>query len=197
MTKHRMELFTDGVFAIVLTLLVLDLKVPGARGWAGAVEIGPALVVHAATFVIVGTFWYVHHGQFARVTEITSGVILFNLVMLFWITLLPFCAKTIAAFPTDPLGASLISADCALCKLSMMATRLSAHSAIDDNEAMRSWRRGRVAIVWILILADLLGAGLAWVNPWFGYGAPLATVAVFLGLAAPPDAERKIGLRTA
>jgi uncharacterized membrane protein len=197
MTKHRMELFTDGVFAIVLTLLVLDLKVPDARGWAGAMEIVPALLVHAATFVIVGTFWYVHHGQYARVTEITTRVILFNLVMLFWITLLPFCAKTIAAFPADPLGGSLISADCALCKMSMVATRFSAHSAIDDNEAMHSWRRRRWAIAWALIVTDLLVAGLAWVNPWFGYGAPLATVAVFLGLSAPPDAERKFELRTA
>jgi uncharacterized membrane protein len=193
MTKHRLELFTDGVFAIVLTLLVLDLKVPGARGWAGGVEIAPALLVHAATFTIVGAFWYIHHGAFARVTEISPRTVLFNLVLLFWITLLPFCAKTIAAFPGDPLGASMIAGDCALCQLAMIVTRLSAHSTIDDNAAMRAWRRGRLAMVWGFTLADILGAGLAWVSPWYGYGAALATVLLFLLLRAPSVVEQKFG----
>lgn len=56
MTKQRLELFSDGVFAIVLTLLVLDLKVPSAPGLAGLREIVPALLVHAASFFIVGVF---------------------------------------------------------------------------------------------------------------------------------------------
>ena len=197
MTKHRLELFTDGVFAIVLTLLVLDLKVPGARGWAGAVEIGPALLVHASAFTIVGAFWHVHHGAFVRVTEIGTRSVLFNLLFLFWITLLPFCAKTVAEFPTDPLGASMIAADCAFCLISMAAARLSAHSTIDDNVAMRSWRRGRVATISAFVLADLLGAGLAWISPWYGYGAALATVLLFLLLPAPSAVEQKFEHRVA
>ena len=62
MTKHRLELFSDGVFAIVLTLLALGLKVPTAHGLAGLKEIAPALLVHAASFFIVGVFWLIHHG---------------------------------------------------------------------------------------------------------------------------------------
>jgi uncharacterized membrane protein len=195
MTKHRLELFTDGVFAIVLTLLVLDLKVPGARGWAGGLEIVPALLVHAATFTIVGAFWYIHHGAFVRVTEVSSRTVMFNLVMLFWITLLPFCAKAIAAFPSDPLGASLLAGDCALCQISLAVARLSAHSTIDDNAAMRAWRRGRLAMIWAFILTDILGAGLAWVSPWYGYGAALATVLLFLLLPAPSAVEEKFARR--
>ena len=197
MTKHRLELFTDGVFAIVLTLLVLDLKVPVARGWAGGLEIAPALLVHAATFTIVGAFWYIHHGAFVRVTEISSRTVMFNLVMLFWVTLLPFCAKTIAAFPSDPLGASLIAGDCALCLIAMAVARFSAHSTVDDNPAMRAWRRRRVVMIWGFILTDILGAGLAWVSPWFGYGAALATVLLFLLLPAPSVVEQKFAPRAA
>ena len=60
MDKHRLELFSDGVFAIILTLLVLDLKVPHAEGLAGLREATPALLMHALTFFIVGMGWVLH-----------------------------------------------------------------------------------------------------------------------------------------
>ena len=65
MDKHRLELFSDGVFAIILTLLVLDLKVPHAEGLAGLREATPALLVHALTFFVVGMCWLMHHRAFA------------------------------------------------------------------------------------------------------------------------------------
>ena len=62
MNKHRLELFSDGVFAIVLTLLVLDLHVPLAYGAAAFFEIVPALLVHAASFLVGASLWMAHHG---------------------------------------------------------------------------------------------------------------------------------------
>ncbi len=89
MTKHRLEIFSDGVFAIVLTLLVLDLRLPQAHGAASLREIAPELVVHAGGFFIVGAFWINHHKVLTRITEITGSTLLLNLVALFWITLAP------------------------------------------------------------------------------------------------------------
>ena len=86
MTKHRLELFSDGVFAIVLTLLVLDLKLPTAHGSAELSQIAPELLVHAMTFFALGVLWMVHHGALARVLEIGAKTLLLNLFALFWVT---------------------------------------------------------------------------------------------------------------
>jgi len=193
MTRHRLEIFSDSVFAIVLTLLVLDLRVPSARGLAGLLEIAPALLVHAATFFIVGVLWMVHHGGFATVSEVTSRTLRWNLVALFWVTLLPFTAKNAAAHPLEPLGASMMAASCGAYLISIMAVRLSAHSTIDDNPRMRSWRNHRIFLILSLTLADFLCAALSWLTPWAGYAASLITVAVMLLLPSPSEVEARMG----
>jgi uncharacterized membrane protein len=189
-TKHRVELFSDGVFAIVLTLLVLDLRVPAAHGLAGLIQIAPALLVHAAAFFMIGVFWLTHHGILARVTEVRSRTLMLNLVALFWITLIPFGAKNAAEHPFEPLGPSLISACCGGYLLALLAARLSAHSTIDDNPTMRAWRIGRIVIVSTIVAVDLLCAALAWLAPWAGYAASLATVAICVLLPSPPEVEQ-------
>jgi len=68
--------------------------------------------VHAATFLLVGVFWMLHHGALARVVEVNTRTLTLNLLTLFWITLLPYGAKNAAERPLEPLGASLISACC-------------------------------------------------------------------------------------
>ncbi len=197
MTKHRLELFSDGVFAIVLTLLVIDLRVPSAHGLGGLVEILPALAVHAASFFIIGVFWHMHHGALARVVEITSRTLLFNLVALFWITLIPFGARLAAERPLEPLGASLVSLSCGAYLFSIMATRLSAHSTIDDNPRTRAWRNRRVVLASTLATSGLACAGLAWLSPWIGYATSLAIVVIMLLLPAPPDVEKQFELQAA
>ncbi len=191
MTKHRLELFSDGVFAIILTLLVLDLRVPPAHGLAGLGQIAPGLLVHAATFFIVGILWMTHHGALANVDKMNSRALFLNLVALFWATLLPFAARNAAERPLEPLGASLMAASCGAYFLSFVAMRLSLHSTVDDNVAMTVWRRRRMAIAASLILIDFCGAFLAWLTPWAGYAAAVITVSVLLLLPSPPEvAER-------
>ena len=192
MTKHRLELFSDGVFAIVLTLLVLDLRLPTAFGSAELLEIAPELLVHAATFFAVGVLWMVHHGALARVLEISTKTLLLNLLALFWITLLPFAAKNAAERPFDPLGASLMAASCGAYVASIVVMRLSAHSAIDDNPKLRRWRRRRILLGSGIALTNIAGGILSWILPWVGYAAALATMVLLLVLPSPPEAEKRV-----
>jgi len=191
MSKSRLELFSDGVFAIVLTLLVLNLKVPSAHGLASLAQVAPSLLVHAATFFIVGILWLVHHGGLARVDKVSPRGLLINLLTLFWITLLPFAAENSADRPYDSLGASLMALSCGGFLLSAIATRLSMHSAIDDNPMMLRWRQNRINVGVGIGLTDLLCAGMAWISPWIGYAAALLTVLILLLLPSPPEAEEK------
>jgi uncharacterized membrane protein len=194
-TKDTLETCSDSIFAIVLTLLVLDLRVPLAHGPAGLEQIAPSLLVHAATFLLVGVFWMLHHGALARVVEVNTRTLTLNLLTLFWITLLPYGAKNAAERPLEPLGASLISACCGFHLLSMLAMRLSAHSTIDDNPQMKSWRFFRILLLAIVAGADLVSSVLSWVTPWVGYSAALATVIIWLAMPSPPEVEKKFQIR--
>jgi uncharacterized membrane protein len=191
MNKNRVELFSDGVFAIVLTLLVLNLKVPASHGLTALRDITPALIVHAATFLLVGVMWVGHHGGLARVDKITQRALLFNLLILFWVTLLPFAAENAADRPLEPLGPSLLSFSCGAFLLSYLGFRFSVHATIDDLPEMRHWRQVRIAIASVMVAANFFCAVLAWFSPWFGYAGALATVLMFLFLRSPPESEEK------
>jgi uncharacterized membrane protein len=189
MNKNRVELFSDGVFAIVLTLLVLNLRVPASHGLAALRDVTPALIVHAATFFLVGTIWVGHHGALARVDRITHRALLFNLLALFWVTLLPFAAENAADRLLEPLGPSLLALSCGAYFLSYIGFRFSVHSTIDDVPEMRQWKRTRVAIACAMVAGNFLCAALAWLSPWFGYAGGLATMLLFVLLRSPPEAE--------
>ena len=191
MNKNRVELFSDGVFAIVLTLLVLNLKVPASHGFTALQDVTPALIVHAATFFLVGVMWVGHHGALARVDKITHRALLFNLLILFWVTLLPFAAENAADRPLEPLGPSLLAFCCGAFFLSYLGFRFSVHSTIDDVPEMRRWKQVRVAIAVAMVIGNFACAAFAWVSPWIGYGGALATVLVFLLLRSPPESEEK------
>jgi uncharacterized membrane protein len=191
MNKNRVELFSDGVFAIVLTLLVLNLKVPASHGLTALRDITPALIVHAATFLLVGVMWVGHHGALARVDKITHRALLFNLLILFWVTLMPFAAENAADRPLEALGPSLLSFSCGAFFLSYLGFRLSVHSTIDDVPEMRRWKVTRVIIAVAMVAVNFLCATLAWFSPWFGYVGVLATVLLFIFLRSPPESEEK------
>jgi uncharacterized membrane protein len=188
MSKSRLELFSDGVFAIVLTLLVLNLKVPTSHGLAALRDITPALVVHAASFFLVGVLWMVHHGSLARVDRISNRSLFLNLLILFWVTLMPFAAENAADRPLEPLGACLMAFCCGAFLLSFLAFRLSVHSTIDDMPEMQRWRRRRIVTIYAMIAGNFACAVLAWLSPWIGYAAALTTVVLYLTLRSPPEA---------
>lgn len=191
MNKNRIELFSDGVFAIVLTLLVLNLKVPSNHGLAALRDVTPALIVHAATFFLVGVLWVGHHGALARVDKITHRALLFNLLVLFWVTLLPFAAENAADRPVEPLGPSMLAFCCSAFFLSFLGFRFSVHSAVDDVAEMRRWKQIRITIAVALMIGNFACAALAWLSPWVGYGGAIATVLIFLFLRSPPESEEK------
>ena len=191
MNKNRVELFSDGVFAIVLTLLVLNLKVPASHGLSSLRDVTPALIVHAATFCLVGVMWVGHHGALARVDKIAHRALLFNLLILFWVTLPPFAAENAADRPLEPLGPSLLSFSCGAFFLSYLGFRFSVHSTIDDVPEMRRWKQVRVAMAVAMVAGNFVCAVLAWVSPWIGCAGALATVLLFLLVRSPPESEEK------
>ena len=112
MGKQRLEALTDGVLAIIITIMVLELKVPSGSSFSSLMTSLPIYLTYALSFVNVGIFWNNHH-HMLHVTDRINGVVLWvNLFMLFWLSLVPFVIRWMdethfAATPTAAYGVVL------------------------------------------------------------------------------------------
>jgi uncharacterized membrane protein len=184
MSKHRLELFSDGIYAIILTLLVLDLKAPAADGLLGLKQAAPSLLVHALTFFIVSGMWLTHHSVFALLTEVNSKIIRLNLVGMFWVTLMPFGARIASEQPLGSLGAFMITTCYVFAGLSLrpMAIMMPKGSEMTFAPEARAYLLKRRRAVYInLVFIPPICAALTFVSPWFGYFC-LAYVSLFIFL---------------
>ena len=91
MTKTRLEAFSDGVIAIILTIMVLELKVPHEADWHALREILPTLALYALSFVLVAIYWNNHHHMLHMTHRINGRILWANNHLLFWLSLIPFC----------------------------------------------------------------------------------------------------------
>lgn len=105
MTKNRLEAFSDGVFAIVITLLVIELYVPEvAEGDSLADALWdqwPSYAGYLVSFAVVGVIWLNHHRVFDQLAQVDGPVLLLNLLMLLWVALIPFPTNVVASYLRD------------------------------------------------------------------------------------------------
>jgi len=116
MTTNRLETFSDGVFAIVITLLVLDLKLPmDARPLGERLHaIWPQIAAYAASFIIVGMTWVGHHNLFHLIKRVDKTLMWLNLAELIVISFIPFPTAILGLSPTDPAAIRFFAAILAL-----------------------------------------------------------------------------------
>jgi len=90
MTKARLEAFSDGVIAILITIMVLELRVPHEAGWQALAPLLPVFLTYTLSFVYLGIYWTNHHHMFHVVDRVSGGILWANLHLLFWLSLVPF-----------------------------------------------------------------------------------------------------------
>jgi uncharacterized membrane protein len=90
MNKGRLEAFSDGVIAIIITIMVLDLKVPHSDGFEALRPLVPTLLMYLLSFVYVGIYWNNHHHMLHAAGKVTGNILWANLHLLFWLSLIPF-----------------------------------------------------------------------------------------------------------
>src|SRR6476646_8981743 len=93
MTKARLEAFTDGVIAIIITIMVLELKVPHGADFTALQSSLPVFLAYVLSYVNVGIFWNNHHHMLHAAARIDGKVLWANLILLFWMSLIPFVIK--------------------------------------------------------------------------------------------------------
>jgi len=115
MSKGRLEAFTDGVVAIIITIMVLEIKVPQGADLAALKASLPIFLAYALSYLNVGIFWNNHHHMLHATERINGRVLWCNLFLLFWLSLIPFVIRWmdeagISPFPTAAYGAVLAMA---------------------------------------------------------------------------------------
>ena len=189
MGKGRLEAFSDGVIAILITIMVLDLKLPADETFAAFVRILPTLCAYLLSFVLVGIYWNNHH-HMLQVTDQVNGAILWsNLHLLFWLSLIPFGTRWIsethaAAVPMAAYGVDLIFCGAAYTVLQLAIIRLTG----PDSTLARAVQRDIKGKLSLVIYAA--GIGLAFVNPLIS-AACYAGVAI-MWLVPDPRIEKAV-----
>src|SRR5256714_15298874 len=115
MRTERLSAFTDGVMAIIITIMVLELKVPHGSDRLALEPVLPVFLTYVLSFIVVGIYWNNHHHMFYLTDRITGGVLWANLHLLFWLSLMPFVTGWMGenhfeALPTALYGAVLLCA---------------------------------------------------------------------------------------
>ena len=113
MSKGRLEAFSDGVIAIVITIMVLELKVPEGADWQALRPLVPVLLTYVLSFVFLGIYWNNHHHMLQATSRINGTILWANLHLLFWLSLVPFVTgwmgeNHFAQLPTAVYGAILL-----------------------------------------------------------------------------------------
>ncbi|WP_305804480.1 TMEM175 family protein [Stenotrophomonas sp. YIM B06876] len=107
MGKARLEAFSDGVLAIIITIMVLEMKAPEEATLAALRPMAPALLSYVLSFIYVGIYWNNHHHLLLASNRITGSVLWANLHLLFWLSLLPFATRWMGGHPLAPLPSAV------------------------------------------------------------------------------------------
>src|SRR5580700_10241446 len=107
MNKTRLEAFSDGVFAIIITIMILEIKVPGGNQWESLKPLAPVMLSYVMSFLFVGIYWVNHHHLLHTANKVDGSILWANMHLLFWLSLVPVATDWMGAthFDAHPVAA--------------------------------------------------------------------------------------------
>lgn len=169
MGKLRLEAFSDGVIAIIITIMVLELKVPHSTELSALWELGPVFLSYVLSFAYVGIYWNNHHHLLHATKHVNGAMLWANLHLLFWLSLFPFTTgwmgeNHFATWPVIIYGVNLLLAALAYTILVRVIIRHHGHES-EIGRAIGADFKGNASLV-----AYLAGIAVAFYNPWVSGG---------------------------
>jgi uncharacterized membrane protein len=178
MGKVRMEAFSDGVIAIIITIMVLELKIPHGNDLVALQPLLPVFLSYILSFINIGTYWNNHHHLMHTVHKVSGAVLWLNIFLLFWLSLFPFVTAWMGEshFSTWPVALyGFISL------MSGIAYTLLAHCLAHIHgkdstlaKALGTDKKGKFSLV-----IYLLGIGLSFINSWLGFSMYILVAAMW------------------
>ena len=179
MKTTRLEAFSDGVIAIIITIMVLELKTPGGHEWSDLRGVAGTFGLYSLSFVYLGIYWNNHHHMLHMTERVSGSVLWANLHLLFWLSLFPFGTawmgeSHLAALPTALYGFFQMMAGIAyfILKTALIAAQ-GPHSRLE--EALGSDFKGKFSVV--IYFAAI---PLAWTHPWISMAMYMSVAAMWL-----------------
>ena len=175
MKTDRLMAFTDGVLAIAITIMVIDLHVPATPAWKAVQPAIPQLVAYALAFINIGIFWTNHHHMLATARRVNGRALWANLFLLFWLTLMPFVIRWIglAGLTSQPVAAYGAVTVMAACGYIWLEHELIRAEGTDSRirAAVGSRRKE-----WLTFCLYALGVPAAFLSPWIA-------IALYIGVS--------------
>ena len=173
MTTARLEAFSDGVMAIIITITVLSIRVPADATFSSLISLLPVFLIYIWSFQTVGTYWNNHHHLMRSTSSVNAGVMWTNLHLLFWLSLIPFTTEWLGdhvgeAWPTAVYCAVLLFASAAY---DMLEWAIIRHQGKDSNlaTALGNDAKGKISLV-----CYVLSVVTAFISPWISYALVIA-----------------------
>jgi uncharacterized membrane protein len=192
MKTTRLEAFSDGVLAIIITIMVLELKVPHTVELAALKPVLPVLLSYVLSFIYIGIYWNNHHHLFQVTEQVSGGILWANLHLLFWLSLFPFTTawmgeNHLAPIPTAIYGFVLLMAGIAYYVLERAIIAKQGRESFLALAVGKEWK-GQLSLA--LYLAAI---PLAFVSSWIA--AALYVVGALLWLIPDPRIEKALKKR--
>lgn len=151
MSKGRMEAFSDGVIAIIITIMVLEMKVPHGAEWSALTPLMPVFLSYVLSFIYLGIYWNNHHHMLHACSKVTGGILWANLHLLFWLSLVPFVTAWMGEnhFAPAPVALYGVVLLMAACSYFILSTALARHHGKDSKiaVALGSDFKGKISVV--------------------------------------------------
>lgn len=191
MGKNRLEAFSDGVLAIIITIMVLELKVPHGDTVDALLDLWPVFLSYVLSFLYVGIYWNNHHHLIHAAKSVSGSILWANMHLLFWLSLLPFTTgwmgeNHFTRLPMAVYGFNLLMAALAYFILQL---RLAATHGPDSAIAQALGRdiKGKSSLAIYVV-----GTAATWfVHPWLGFGAYVLVALIWL----IPDRRMEIAIQ--
>ncbi len=189
MSKGRLEAFSDGVIAIIITIMVLELKVPHGHEWSDLGPLLPVFLSYLLSFVFVGIYWNNHHHMLHAASRVNGKVLWANLHLLFWLSLIPFVSgwmgeNHLAPLPVALYGVDMLMSGVAYFILSRTLINLEGAS----SKLAIALGRDHKGVISLAIYAAAIP--LAFVNPWIACACYVLVALLWL----VPDSRIERGL---
>ena len=189
MRKNRLEAFSDGVFAIIITIMVLELKIPHGDDITALKPLLPVFISYILSFIYVGIYWNNHHHLWQIVQHVDGKLLWANLHLLFWLSLFPFCTgwmgeNHFSTWPVALYGFVLLMAGTAW--YIMAQCLIGLHGK--DSEIALAYGKDTKGKISIVIYATAIV--IAFFSPWISFA--LYTVVAIIWFTPDPRIEKKL-----
>jgi len=189
-SKNRVEAFSDGIFAIIITLLVLEIKVPHIHDYSSTAELQEALwallpkvISWIISFFTIAVIWVNHHKIFKQIKNLDNGIFWWNAVLLLWSSFIPFPTAVLGDYPENQTSVILYGVVMSFMAVSFTLMRFYAirqKNVLDDNVNLEAFKNG----TWMSLLFGpvmyLLGVAVGFIHPYLAFAVFIAIPVYFI-----------------